>query len=139
MKVLALALFAAATTDMSFHEVALPAGARAAVLAAADVNEDGRPDLIVSNPEAGAVTILLNDGGGRFHSAVGSPFNSGPSPNDFAVADFNHDGHPDLAVLNTQTPFISIFLGDGHGVLSAPARRRGGRFHRPRRYRPDHR
>jgi FG-GAP-like repeat len=119
MRVLALALFTAATADVSFHEVVLPAGARAAILTAADVNEDGRPDLIVSNPEAGAVTILLNDGGGRFHSAVGSPFNSGPSPNDFAVSDFNHDGHRDLAVVNTQTPFISIFLGNGRGGFRA--------------------
>jgi hypothetical protein len=38
-----------------------------------------------------------------------------PQPNDFAIADFNHDGHPDLAVVNTQTPFISVYLGDGHG------------------------
>jgi hypothetical protein len=36
-------------------------------------------------------------------------------PNDFAVADFNHDGNPDVAVVNTQTPFIGVFLGDGHG------------------------
>jgi hypothetical protein len=119
MKVLALALFAAATADVSFHEIVLPAGADAAILTAADVNEDGRPDLIVSNPEAGAVTILLNDGGGRFHSAMVSPFNSGPSPNDFAVSDFNHDGHRDLAVVNTQTPFIASFSTTGVAA-SAP-------------------
>src|SRR5579863_5932966 len=119
MRLLAIALFAATTDDVSFHEIVLPAGARAAVLVAADLNADGRPDLIVSNPEAGAVTILLNEGGGRFHSAPGSPFSSGPSPNDFAVANFNHDGHPDLAVVNTQTPFISIFLGNGRGGFHA--------------------
>jgi hypothetical protein len=119
MKLLALALFAVATADVSFREIVLPAGAGAAVLAAADLNSDGRPDLIIANPEAGTVTILLNDGAGRFHPAPGSPFNSGPSPNDFAVADLNHDGHPDLAVVNTQTPFISVFLGDGRGGFQA--------------------
>jgi hypothetical protein len=85
------------------------------MVAAADLNHDSRPDLIVANLDEGTVTVLLNDGGGRFHPAPGSPFNSGSQPNDFAVADFNHDGHPDLAVVNTQTPFISIFLGDGRG------------------------
>ncbi len=123
MKPLLLALLAAtAGGEVWFHEISVPAGAHAATVAAADLNHDSRPDLIVANPEDGAVTILLNDGGGRFHPAPGSPFNSGPQPNDFAVADFNHDGHPDLAVVNTQTPFISIFLGDGHGGFgSAPS------------------
>jgi hypothetical protein len=41
--------------------------------------------------------------------------------NDLAVADFNHDGHPDLAIVNTQTPFLTILLGDGHsGFRPAP-------------------
>jgi hypothetical protein len=116
MRPFLLVLFAAsAAGDLSFHETTLPAGPHAAVVAAADLNHDSRPDLIVANLEDGAVTILLNDGSGRFHPAPGSPFNSGSQPNDFAVADFNHDGHPDLAIVNTQTPFISIFLGDGRG------------------------
>ena len=116
MRLFLLALFAAsAGSDLSFQETTLPAGPHAAIIAAADLNHDSRPDLIVANPEGGTVTILLNDGGGRFHPAPGSPFNAGSQPNDFAVADFNHDGNPDLAIVNTQTPFISIFLGDGRG------------------------
>ena len=89
------------------------------MIAAADFNHDSRPDLVVANSEGGEVTVLLNDGDGRFHPAPGSPFPSGSQPNDFAVADFNHDGNPDLAVVNTQTPFISIFLGDGRGGFRA--------------------
>jgi len=116
MKPFAIVLLAAfAGGGLSFHETNLPAGPHASIVAAADLNHDSRPDLIVANLEDGAVTILLNDGGGRFHPAPGSPFNAGSQPNDFAVADFNHDGDPDLAVVNTQTPFISIFLGDGRG------------------------
>ncbi len=117
MKFLLLALFAASVAEVSLQETVLPAGAHAAIVAAADLNHDSRPDLVVANLEAGEVTILLNDGAGRFHSAAGSPFKSGSQPNDFAVADFNHDGNPDLAVVNTQTPFISIFLGDGSGAF----------------------
>jgi hypothetical protein len=116
MKPFVVVLLAAfAGGDLSFHETILPAGPHASIVAAADLNHDSRPDLVVANLEDGTVTILLNDGGGRFHPAPGSPFNAGSQPNDFAVADFNHDGNPDLAVVNTQTPFISIFLGDGRG------------------------
>lgn len=116
MRLFLLALFAAsAGSEVSFREVILPAGPHAAMVTAADLNHDSRPDLIVANLEDNAVTILLNDGGGRFHPAPGSPFNSGSQPNDFAVADFNRDAHQDLAIVNTQTPFISIFLGDGRG------------------------
>ena len=89
------------------------------MITAADFNHDSRPDLVVADLEGGEVTLLLNDGGGHFHPAPGSPFKSGYQPNDFAVADFNHDGNPDLAVVNTQTPFISIFLGDGRGGFRA--------------------
>jgi hypothetical protein len=119
MKLLIFALFAASAGDSSFQQTILPAGANASMIAAADFNHDSRPDLVVANSEGGEVTVLLNDGDGRFHPAPGSPFPSGSQPNDFAVADFNHDGNPDLAVVNTQTPFISIFLGDGRGGFRA--------------------
>lgn len=115
MKAFLVVLFAAASGNLSLQEAVLPAGPHPSMLVAVDLNHDSRPDLAIANLEEGTVTILLNDGGGRFHPAPGSPFDGGSQPNDFAVADFNHDGHPDLAVVNTQTPNISIFLGDGRG------------------------
>jgi hypothetical protein len=51
MKLAILALlsaYAAGETGPSFTEVALPAGRDPAALAAADINHDGRPDLIVA-------------------------------------------------------------------------------------------
>jgi len=115
MKLLLLAFLAVSTGEVSFQRTVVPAGAHAAIIAAADLNHDSRPDLVVANLESGEVTILLNDGGGRLRPAPGSPFPCGSQPNDFAIADFNRDGHPDLAVVNTQTPFISVFAGDGRG------------------------
>ena len=115
MKLLLLGLVAASAAEVSLQQTVLPAGAHAAIVAAADLNRDSRPDLVVANLEAGEVTILLNEGGGRFSSAPGSPFKCGSQPNDFAIADFDHDGNPDIAIVNTQTPFISVFLGDGRG------------------------
>ncbi len=114
---LSLLVFVAAFASgaLELHETILTAGPHADIMVAADLNHDSRPDLVVGDSEDGTVTILLNEGGGRFHAAPGSPFHCGSQPNDFAVADFNRDGHPDLAIVNTQTPFISILLGDGRG------------------------
>jgi FG-GAP-like repeat len=115
MKLLLVAMLSFAASASPSDEVALPVGPHPGVIAAEDLNHDSRPDLIITNVEDGTVTILLNDGGGRFHPAPGSPFACGVSPNDIAVADFNRDGHPDIAVVNTQTPFLTILLGDGRG------------------------
>ena len=36
-------------------------------------------------------------------------------PNDVAVSDMNSDGNLDLVVANHQSPYLSVFLGDGKG------------------------
>jgi hypothetical protein len=103
-----------------------PAGKGAESLAVADFNLDGKLDLAVANFNAdfgdGNVTILLGDGSGGFSQAAGSPvISSGIRPRSIAVADFNRDGRPDLAVANydrRQTPRfanVTVLLGDGHG------------------------
>src|SRR5713101_3559567 len=65
-------------------------------IAAADLNGDGHQDVLVAS--LSGVHVFLNDGHGGFTptaaaNTVGLGFNIGG----FAVADFNHDGHPDLA------------------------------------------
>ena len=84
-------------------------------IAIADVNRDGKPDLLVANGDDSSVSVLLNDGRRNFITAPGSPFACGKGPNDIAVADMNGDGHPDLVIANTGTPYITILLGDGKG------------------------
>jgi len=104
-----------AQTSDGFRRVVIPTGHRPGSIAVADVNHDGKPDIIVANTEDETVSVLLGDGKGRFTPAPGSPFPCGKAPNDIAVADMNGDGIPDLVIANTGTPYITILLGDGRG------------------------
>ena len=64
----------------------------------ADLNGDGKLDLVVANRGTNDVIILLGDGKGKFAQAKGSPFPAGNTPNDVCIADFNGDRKPDLAI-----------------------------------------
>jgi hypothetical protein len=98
-----------------FHKLSISTGQGAHFIAVADVNQDGKPDIIVANAEAGTLTVLLGDGKGHFSPTAGSPVSAGHLPNDIAVADMNHDGHSDLVIANHQSPYITVLLGDGKG------------------------
>jgi hypothetical protein len=88
-------------------------------LAAADVNRDGKLDLITANSEDGDISVLFGDGKGGFTRARsdGSGFPCGPSPYPVAIADINGDSNLDIAVPNTAPgpTTITVLLGDGRG------------------------
>src|SRR5262245_50609292 len=46
-------------------------------------------------------------------------FPVGPSPRAVVTADFNNDGHLDLATANTGGNTVSVLLGDGRGGFGA--------------------
>ena len=93
----------------------IPVGKEPVHVEVADVNSDGKPDVLVANSQDGTITVLLNDGHGGLKPASGSLFAAGPQPNDIAIADFNHDGHLDLAIANHTVPQFTVLLGDGKG------------------------
>ena len=98
-----------------FDQQVMRVGKAPLPIAIADVNHDVKLDIVVGNMDDGTVSVLLGDGHGHFTPAPGSPFPCNANPNDIAVADMNGDGHPDLVIANTQTPYITILLGDGDG------------------------
>ena len=93
-------------------------------LAVADFNGDGKPDLaIAANVK---LYTMLGAGDGTFTSAPGSPVSIPSPPYDsfaspyvgpMAVGDFNHSGHPGLAVTETSNQVAVILLGSESGTL----------------------
>ena len=74
-------------------------------VAVADVNGDGKPDIVAANPCAdhqcasASAGILLGNGDGTFQTAVAF-YPVGNQTNSLAVADVNEDGKPDIVVGN---------------------------------------
>ncbi|MGE5415013.1 MAG: FG-GAP-like repeat-containing protein [Syntrophomonadaceae bacterium] len=92
------------------------AGSDPGVLAVADFDGDGRPDLAVTT--GGYVSVLLGNGNGTFQAALEYP--ASPSPSAIAVGDFDQDGRMDVAVSDDQQNDVTILLGTGGGALAAP-------------------
>ena len=82
-------------------------------VAVGDFNEDGQPDLAITNYVDGTVTVLLGDGTGGFAAGPGSPFTVGQAPTSAAVGDFNGDGRLDLAITNSGDGTVTVLLGNG--------------------------
>src|ERR1019366_3412245 len=85
--------------DGTFQPVATDdsGGARADEVAVADVNGDGKPDLLTANEDSDTVGVLLGNGDGTFQPAL--TFGAGGYyPDSIIVADVNGDGRPDLVV-----------------------------------------
>jgi hypothetical protein len=91
-------------------------------LRSADFNKDGKPDVITTDMDINAVSILLGDGKGAFHDAPGSPFLAGAAPWAVAIDDINKDGNLDLVVLpydrdvpDPKEIAVTVLLGNGKG------------------------
>jgi hypothetical protein len=82
-------------------------------VAIADVNRDSRPDLIVTNGASDSVSVLIN-----FTAPLAAQpnfleqrtFGTGEGLSDVAVADFNGDSMPDIAVANRGSGTVTVFL-----------------------------
>ena len=93
----------------------------------ADVNGDGKLDIITSNAD-GTISVLLNKGKGTFGPAVITTSLVGlgnPYGNSLTVADFNGDGKADIAVANygwnsSNGNGVFVLLGNGDGTFKAP-------------------
>ena len=84
-------------------------------VAAADLNGDGKTDLLVLNSTAGKLSVMLGKGDGTFGAPV--EYAVGLQPASLVTGDFNGDGKLDVAVVNTGDGTVSLLLGNGDGTL----------------------
>jgi type II secretory pathway component GspD/PulD (secretin) len=92
-------------------------GVKPTAIASADLNADGLTDLVVTNQNDNSVSVLLQNSDHTFTAkldpATGKNPATGNGPAGITVADFNRDGHLDLAVTNQTDNTVSILLGNG--------------------------
>jgi hypothetical protein len=90
-------------------------------IAAIDLDGDGDIDLAVANDSAKNVSVFKNKGDGSFETRVNYPVGTGADPrgepNSIVAADFNRDGHPDLATANWTSNTVSVLKNRGDGTF----------------------
>ena len=87
--------------------------------AIADLNSDGRPDIVATHHEQSALTVMIGDGRGGFTEAIGSPFDFGVSLFQLIIADVDRDATMD--VVATSGDSVRVLLGDGRGAFKPAA------------------
>jgi len=84
-----------------------------------DLDEDGRPDVVVTNSRSGKLDVFLSQAPGPL---VRRPnlSSGGVWPVDVVARDLNGDGHLDLAVANAASGSLAIFAGHGDASFDLP-------------------
>lgn len=95
-------------------------GKAPSAIAAADFNRDNSFDLAVANSGDNTVAVLLGDGAGGFAAAPYSPLVVGSNPEFGAIADFNGDGKPDMAIANSGSNNLTVLLNGYLAGIPAP-------------------
>jgi hypothetical protein len=104
-----------ATTPSFAAATSFGTGTSPRLAATADLNGDGKPDLLVANNDSNDVSVLLNQtapGATTPSFTAASSFSVGTNPRSVAAADVNGDGKPDLLVANSGPATVSVLLNE---------------------------
>jgi hypothetical protein len=114
-------LFAVSVSSaQTFQQTTYRSPNRPSDLFVADLNHDGKPDIVTTQFTSNMITVFLNHGDGTFTPGGSATYViGGSSPQRMLIADFNHDNNPDI-VVGTCNPTggpssVSILFGNGDG------------------------
>ncbi len=94
------------------------AGSQPASVAAADINGDGNQDAVIVNSADGTVDGFVGEGNGNLQAILNLALNGTGGPEYVVAADFNNDGHQDLATATYYSGGF-VFLGMGAGTFGS--------------------
>ena len=84
----------------------------------ADVNGDGRPDLLVAEPESGQLSVYSQQPDGSLAPPKTFPTLAGVSQ--IAAADWNDSSHPAIFLFSQTESAVGVTQFDKHGRLPFP-------------------
>lgn len=117
---LGTAALGSGTTTIGFLSAStVAAGNGPSGIAFGDFNNDGKPDLAITNTTDNTVTILLGNGDGTFTAAA--TVSTGNAPSGVAVGQFTSNGQEDLAIVNSSDNTVTILMGNGDGTFTPTA------------------
>src|ERR1039458_2469708 len=100
------------------------------LISVADVNGDGRLDLITGNYNTNTLTVLTNNGLGDF--GFYATLNVGKSPGSVLAVDVNGDGKLDLISGDYGSSTMTVLTNNGTGVFGFKAKNDGAIIRQPR-------
>ncbi len=104
---------------LTFTNYSYNVGNSPSCVVAADVNGDGKPDLICANYDDNTLMVLTNNGSGVFGS--NATLNVGSEPTSVVAADVNGDGMVDLITANYGTNTLTVLTNNGSGIFGSNA------------------
>jgi hypothetical protein len=84
-------------------------------VAVADLNGDGRLDIVTANRSDNSVSVLLSNADGSYQTR--ETYATDTQPFSVFVADLNGDGIPDIVTANYAGSSVSVLLGNGDGTF----------------------
>ncbi|MBS1493076.1 MAG: T9SS type A sorting domain-containing protein [Bacteroidetes bacterium] len=94
-------------------------------LAVADLNGDGKPDMLAANTGSDSVSVFINRTGVGTSPAsftyTDFSMQAGSSPKSIILQDFNGDGKPDLASGDYNNKSVSVFMNTTSPGSTTPA------------------
>ena len=105
-------------TFTEFPKSPLPVGNVAVAIASGSLAGSTGPALAIVNQKDNTVTVYLGNGDGTFVQPSQSPLTTSNTPSGVAIADFVQQSSGGIAVTNTASGTVTVFVDLGNGLFT---------------------